>query len=56
VNKVVLAGILSGLAVIGIVVVLINYEQPSSLTEQTKGNEVKVVQEPGKNCSLIMNG
>lgn len=55
-NKVVLGGMLGGLAVIGIVVVLINYEQLSLITEQTKGNEVKVIQEPGKIVYWILPG
>ncbi len=55
-NKAVLGGVLGGIAVIVIVAVVINYEQPSSLTEQTKGNEVKVIQEPGKIVYWILPG
>lgn len=71
-NKAVIGGILGGLAVIGIITVLINYEQPSSidsesplstvvsesssLTEQTNGKQVKIVQEPGKIVYWILPG
>ena len=64
-NKAVLGGVLGGIAVIVIVAVVINYEQPSpipvtiessSLTEQTKGNEVRVIQEPGKIVYWILPG
>ena len=64
-NKSVIAGVLGSLAIIGIVAFLINYEQPSSIivtsesssfTEQMKGNEVKVIQEPGKIVYWILPG